>query len=164
MAFTTNDANAPFPVPGERPRDEGCEHFQIRTAIIMLFNIISRSEIGNAILVWIEYAALLIELLAVTIIIVAIVGALARYLLRYATRRTGDDRYQQLKVSLGKALLLGLEFLVAADIVRTVALEATLESVIVLGLLVLIRTFLSWALVVEIEGHWPWQQTKRGNL
>ena len=130
----------------------------------MLFNLISRSEIGNAILVWIEYAALLIELLAVTIIIVAIVGALARYLFRYATRRTGDDRYQQLKVSLGKALLLGLEFLVAADIVRTVALEATLESVIVLGLLVLIRTFLSWALVVEIEGHWPWQQTKRGNL
>jgi uncharacterized membrane protein len=124
----------------------------------MLFNIISRSEIGNAILVWIEYAALLIELLAVTIIIVAIVGALARYLFRYATRRTGDDRYQQLKVSLGKALLLGLEFLVAADIIRTVALEATLESVIVLGLLVLIRTFLSWALVVEIEGHWPWRQ------
>jgi uncharacterized membrane protein len=130
----------------------------------MLFNIISSSEIGNQILVWIEYAALLIELLAVTIIMVAIIFALARYLFRYATRRTGDDRYQQLKVSLGKALLLGLEFLVAADIIRTVALEATLESVVVLGLLVLIRTFLSWALVVEIEGHWPWQQTKRGNL
>jgi uncharacterized membrane protein len=47
--------------------------------------------------------------------------------------------------------------LVAADIVRTVALEATLESVAVLGLLVLIRTFLSWALVVEVEGRWPWQ-------
>ena len=124
----------------------------------MLFNLISRSEIGNAILAWIEYAALLIEILAVTIIIVAIIFALARYLFRYATRRTGDDLYQQLKVSLGKALLLGLEFLVAADIIRTVALEATLESVIVLGLLVLIRTFLSWALVVEIEGHWPWRQ------
>ena len=84
--------------------------------------------------------------------------ALARYLFRYATRRTEDDLYHQLKVSLGKALLLGLEVLVAADIVRTVALEATLESVIVLGLLVLIRTFLSWSLVVEIEGHWPWRQ------
>ena len=124
----------------------------------MLFQIISRSEIGNAILVWIEYAALLIEILAVVIIIVAIIVALARYLFRYATQRTEDDLYHQLKVSLGKALLLGLEFLVAADIVRTVALEATLESVIVLGLLVLIRTFLSWALVVEIEGHWPWRQ------
>jgi len=52
---------------------------------------------------------------------------------------------------------LGLEILVAADIVRTVALEATLQSVAVLGILVLIRTFLSWALVVEIEGRWPWQ-------
>jgi uncharacterized membrane protein len=124
----------------------------------MLFQIISRSEIGNAILVWIEYAALLIEVLAVTIIIVAIILALARYLFRYAARRAGDDLYHQLKVSLGKALLLGLEFLVAADIVRTVALEATLESVIVLGVLVLIRTFLSWSLVVEIEGHWPWRQ------
>jgi uncharacterized membrane protein len=123
----------------------------------MLFHIISRSEIGNQILVWIEYAALLIEILAVTIIIVAIIVALARYLFRYATQRTADNLYHQLKVSLGKALLLGLEFLVAADIVRTVALEATLESVIVLGLLVLIRTFLSWSLVVEIEGHWPWR-------
>ena len=124
----------------------------------MLFNLISGSETGNAILVWIEYAALLIEILAVAIIIVAIIVALARYLFRYAIRRTGDDLYHQLKVSLGRALLLGLEFLVAADIIRTVALEATLESVIVLGLLVLIRTFLSWALVVEIEGHWPWRQ------
>ena len=124
----------------------------------MLFHIISRSEIGNEILVWIEYAALLIELLAVMIIIVATVVALARYLFSYATQRTADNLYQQHKVSLGKAQLLGLEFLVAADIIRTVALEATLESVIVLGLLVLIRTFLSWALVVEIEGHWPWRQ------
>ena len=124
----------------------------------MLFNLISRSEIGNVILVWIEYAALLIEILAVVIIIVAILGALGRFLFFYVRRQTEDDIYHQLKVSLGKALLLGLEFLVAADIVRTVALEATLESVIVLGLLVLIRTFLSWALVVEIEGHWPWRQ------
>jgi uncharacterized membrane protein len=130
----------------------------------MLLHIISRSEAGSAVLVWIEYAALLIEILAVAIIIVAIVVALARYLFRYATRRTGDDLYHQLKVSLGKALLLGLEFLVAADIIRTVALEATLESVIVLGLLVLIRTFLSWALVVEIEGHWPWRQVQRKDI
>ncbi|HRA68965.1 MAG TPA: DUF1622 domain-containing protein, partial [Caldilinea sp.] len=68
--------------------------------------------------------------------------------------------YHELKVSLGKSLLLGLEVLVAADVIHTVALEATPQSVIVLGLLVLIRTFLSWALVVEIEGRWPWQQAK----
>jgi uncharacterized membrane protein len=123
----------------------------------MLFNLISLSETGDTLLVWVEYAALLIEMLAVTIIIVAIFGALGRFLFFYVRRQTEDDIYHQLKVSLGKALLLGLEVLVAADIVRTVALEATLESVIVLGLLVLIRTFLSWALVVEIEGHWPWR-------
>jgi hypothetical protein len=54
-------------------------------------------------------------------------------------------------------LLLGLEFLVAGDVVRTVALEPTLTNVAVLGLLVLIRTFLGWSLAVEIEGRWPWQ-------
>ena len=91
----------------------------------------------------IEYAALLIELLAVGIIIVAIIVAFGRYIFQRFIRRTEDDHYHQLKVSLGKALLLGLEVLVAADIVRTMALEATLESIIELGLLVLIRIFLS---------------------
>jgi uncharacterized membrane protein len=64
-------------------------------------------------------------------------------------------------INLGRSLLIGLEILVAADIVRTVALEATLESVVILGLLVLIRTFLSWSLEVEIEGHWPWQPHRK---
>ena len=130
----------------------------------MLFHLISSSEIGNAILVWVEYAALFIEILAVGIIVVATIAALGRYLVQRFIRRMADDHYHRLKVSLGRALLLGLEVLVAADIIRTVALELTLESVIVLGLLVLIRTFLSWALVVEIDGHWPWRQTKRGDL
>jgi uncharacterized membrane protein len=64
---------------------------------------------------------------------------------------------------IGRTLLLGLEILVAADIIRTVALDPTLESVAVLGLLVLIRTFLSWSLVVEIEGRWPWRPKVPGN-
>jgi uncharacterized membrane protein len=55
---------------------------------------------------------------------------------------------------------LGLEILVAADIIRTVVLEPTLTNVLVLGLLVLIRTFLSWALILEIEGRWPWQSSR----
>jgi hypothetical protein len=58
-------------------------------------------------------------------------------------------------------LLLGLEVLVAADIIRTVVLEPTLRNVLVLGLLVLIRTFLSWSLVLEIEERWPWQPARR---
>ena len=123
----------------------------------MLYNLIASSEAGHCILEWIEYAALAIEVLAVVIIVGAIFYALGHYLFQAAIRPEHEEQYRQLKIRLGKALLLGLEILVAADIVRTVALEATLQSVAVLGLLVLIRTFLSWALVVEIEGRWPWQ-------
>ena len=101
-----------------------------------------------------------IEILAVVIIVGAIFYAMGHYLFQVAIRPERDVLYRQLKVRLGKALLLGLEILVAADIVRTVALEATLQSVAVLGLLVLIRTFLSWALVVEIEGRWPWKRER----
>ena len=57
-----------------------------------------------------------------------------------------------------RALLIGLEILVAADIVRTVALDATISNILGLALLVLIRTFLSWSIVLEIEGRWPWQR------
>ena len=109
-------------------------------------------------------AALAIEILAVVIIVAAIFYSMARYSFQavFHPARGLENRYGQLKASLGRSLLLGLEILVAADIVRTVALEATLQSVLVLGLLVLIRTFLSWALVVEIEGRWPWQPPRDG--
>ena len=79
------------------------------------------------------------------------------YLYRGLKRHDAAGTYRQYKTRLGKALILGLEVLVAADIVTTVALETTLESILGLGLLVLIRTFLSWSLSVEIEGRWPWQ-------
>ena len=127
----------------------------------MLYNLIASTESGYAILEWIDTAALAIEILAVVIIVVAIFYATGRYLLHAVIRPREGDHYQDLKMRLGRALLLGLEILVAADIVRTVALEATMESVVVLGLLVLIRTFLSWALVVEIEGRWPWQPAQQ---
>jgi uncharacterized membrane protein len=127
----------------------------------MLHDIIASSAWGDRILGIIEGIALAVEILAVFIIVVAIVHALFRYTFRALIENDNEDHYQELKVRLGKALLLGLEILVAADVIRTVALEATLESVVILGLLVLIRTFLSWALVVEIEGRWPWQTTER---
>lgn len=131
----------------------------------MLRNLIASAPSGELILEWIEFAALAIEILAVMIIVAAIFYATARYTFQIVFRRGyGDQYYGQLKVSLGKSLLLGLEILVAADIVRTVALEATLQSVLVLGILVLIRTFLSWALVVEIEGRWPWQPARESEL
>jgi uncharacterized membrane protein len=96
-----------------------------------------------------------IEALAVLIILGGIVHGLGRYPFHY-WQRTGDA-YEKLKVKIGKTLMLGLEFLIAADIIRTVTLDPTLGNVAILGILVLIRTFLSWSLVVEMEGRWPWQ-------
>ncbi|HSR29053.1 MAG TPA: DUF1622 domain-containing protein [Anaerolineae bacterium] len=130
----------------------------------MLYNLIASSSAGDRILQLIEYAALAIEVLAVVIIVAAIFASMGHYLFRAVVEPEIEQRYRELKIRLGRALLLGLEILVAADIVRTVALEATLQSVAVLGLLVLIRTFLSWALVVEIDGRWPWQPSRGGEL
>ena len=105
----------------------------------------------------IEVAALLIELLAVGIIVLATAAATIVYVRKLLTHKAGLTGYEQYKVRLGRALLLGLEILVAADIVRTVALEPSLTNVGILALLVLIRTFLSWSLVIEIEHRWPWR-------
>jgi uncharacterized membrane protein len=71
--------------------------------------------------------------------------------------RADVTTYRGYRHQLARALLLGLELLVAADIIRTVALGPTLQSVTILELLVAIRTVLSWGLVVEIEERWPWQ-------
>ncbi len=130
----------------------------------MLHYLLANNRAVSPVFEWIERAAVFIEVLAVVIIVSAIVVALLRYVVDFALDRGRGQLYHQLKISLGKALLLGLEVLVAADIVHTVALEATLESVVVLGLLVLVRTFLSWALVVEMEGRWPWRSPQQGHL
>ena len=77
---------------------------------------------------------------------------------RYATSvHSQPDPYRRLRQDMGRGILLGLELLVAADIIRTVAVAPTLENVSVLGLNVLIRTFLSMALQIELDGRWPWQ-------
>lgn len=105
-----------------------------------------------------EWAALLIEVLGAGIIVAGVIKvAITRGTIRYLFQLGQPGAYENYKHQLGKTLLLGLEFLVAADVVRTVALEPTLTNVAVLGLLVLIRTFLSWSLTVEIDGRWPWQ-------
>jgi uncharacterized membrane protein len=103
----------------------------------------------------IEMVAQGIEVLAVVIIVGGIVYSMVRY--SFHRRQQVENAYKSFKEMIGKTLLLGLEFLVAADIIRTVALSPTLQNVVILGVLVLIRTFLSWSIVVEIEGRWPWQ-------
>jgi uncharacterized membrane protein len=77
-------------------------------------------------------------------------------------RKTSDraDAYRNFREQLGRSILLGLEFLVAADIIRTVAITPTAQSVAVLAGIVVIRTFLSFSLEVEITGRWPWQQKR----
>ncbi len=109
-----------------------------------------------------EELSLFIEIIAVAIIVSAVLYATGVYLLRYITRSSGPGDFHTFRHRLGRALLLGLEILVAADVIRTVALEQTIESVVILGLLVVIRTFLSWSLYVEMEGRWPWQQVSSG--
>ena len=72
-----------------------------------------------------------------------------------------DAPYREYREALGRAILLGLEFLVAGDIIRTVAIAPTFDSVGVLAIIVVIRTFLSVELEMEIEGRWPWQSRPR---
>lgn len=81
----------------------------------------------------------------------------------FAQLRAADKSavYGEYRRKLGKAIILGLEFLIAGDIIRTVAVSHTFESVAVLGVIVLIRTFLSITLEYGIEGHWPWRPATR---
>ncbi len=107
---------------------------------------------------WVGVGANAIEAVAVALIVgyilIATLGWLVRALLQRAFTLA---HYNAFRATLGRAMLLSLEILVAADVVRTVALERTLRSFAALGLLVVIRTFLSWSIVLEIEGRWPWQ-------
>jgi uncharacterized membrane protein len=101
-----------------------------------------------------------IEVAGIAIILAGAVGALFAFVLRRGGA-SKEDRFAYLRSDLGRSILLGLEFLVAADIINTVAIEPTLDSLAVLAGIIVIRTFLSFSLEVEIEGHWPWQRSAR---
>ena len=105
----------------------------------------------------VEQVGLVIDAAGVLVVVVGIVVAAIRLLIRSSAP---IGKYKQFRQDLGRGILLGLEFLVAADIIRTVAVTPTLESVLVLGLIVVIRTFLSLALQMEVEGRLPWQEEK----
>jgi uncharacterized membrane protein len=116
------------------------------------------SDLVSIVRAVIEWAALGIEILGATVIVAGVLRVvITRGAVRYLYQLDKPGAYETYKHQMGRSLLLGLEFLVAGDVVRTVALDPTLNNVGVLGLLVLIRTFLSWSLAVEIEGRWPWQ-------
>jgi len=105
---------------------------------------------------WIGLAAIGIEALAVAIMVGFILFVTARWLLHIGQKR--EKAYERYRTSVGRSLLIGLELLVAADIIRTVALDTSLMNVATLAALVLVRTFLGWTLTVEIEARWPWQK------
>lgn len=106
----------------------------------------------------IGWVSIILEILAISWILFGVFTSTMRYFYRMVKNSPSRlERYTNYRHALARTLMLGLEILVAADIVRTVALEPTFENVGVLGLLVVIRIVLGWSLVVEIEGRWPWQ-------
>jgi uncharacterized membrane protein len=107
------------------------------------------SAIGH----WIRLVGSGIEIFGVLVIVIGIGWSTYAYL-----RRSIGASYDAYKIRIGRSLLLGLEVLVAADIVKTIALELNAMSLALLAGLVLVRTFLSWTLVLEIEGRWPWKR------
>src|SRR4030095_1199550 len=106
--------------------------------------------------VLIEHTGRIVDAIGVFVVVFGAVIASIR-LARHAF--SGTDRYRPYRHDLGRAILLGLEFLIAGDIIRTVGVAPTLENVFILALIVVIRTFLSMALQLEVEGRWPWQRT-----
>jgi uncharacterized membrane protein len=98
----------------------------------------------------------IVDILGVVAIVVGVLYAIVDAAFR-GLRRVSPV-YTRFRRVLGRAILLGLELLVAADIIKTVAVTPTLDSVVVLAVIVLIRTFLSWSLELEISGRWPWHK------
>ncbi len=107
-----------------------------------------------------DFITRVIEVGGIAIIVLGILGASIAVLWQVLRGRSGSEAFDLYRSNLGRAILLGLEFLVAADIINTVAIEPTLQSLLILGGIVLIRTFLSFSLEVEIEGRWPWERHK----
>jgi uncharacterized membrane protein len=111
---------------------------------------------------WIEIAAQGIEAMAVVIMVFCILIGTLRWALHSVQRIEGS--WERYRIVLGKTLLIGLELLVAADIINTVAFALSLVNLALLAGLVVVRTALGWTLTVEVEGHWPWQQTKESRI
>ena len=120
------------------------------TALLPLVHLVTR---------WVELVGIAVILVGALYSAVRFAGDVAHYRAagRHDTAAPRIDPYKQLRSNLGRSILLGLELLVAGDIINTVAVEPTLGSLAVLAGIVLIRTFLSVSLEVEIEGRWPWQ-------
>jgi uncharacterized membrane protein len=103
-------------------------------------------------------AARVVEFVGVAVLLLGALLAGGTFSWRLMRRAGFDDAYHALRADLGRAILLGLELLVIADIIGTVAIEPTLQNLGVLAVIVAIRTLLSFALELEVSGRWPWQR------
>ena len=109
----------------------------------------------------IHWVTRIVEVAGIAVILAGALIAGAIYARDVA--RGAPEAYKRVRSNLGRSILLGLELLVAADIINTVAIEPTLESLAVLAGIVVVRTFLSFALEVEIEGRWPWRGSREAS-
>jgi uncharacterized membrane protein len=98
------------------------------------------------------------EALGALILVIGVLWSFVLAVLAWRQSGSGQRAYKALRQAFGGALLLALEILVAADLIRTIAVAPTLDNVLILGLIVLIRTFLSFSLEIEIDGVWPWRR------
>lgn len=103
-------------------------------------------------------AARVVEFIGVVVMLAGALIASIAFARRLVRHTAPQEAYHALRADLGRAILLGLEFLVIADIIGTVAIEPTLQNLGVLAVIVAIRTLLSFALELEVSGRWPWQK------
>jgi uncharacterized membrane protein len=110
---------------------------------------------------FIDASALVLEMAGIAVIAFGSLGATVSAFYQYLRRISVIDIYRGYRRQLSRGILLGLEFLIAADIIRTVALEPTFKGIGLLAAIVLIRTFLSITLQMEVTGKWPWEHDKK---
>jgi uncharacterized membrane protein len=109
---------------------------------------------------WMEGVVHGFEIVGVAILVIGSIVALAGYVLNLA-RGQREGAFERVRQGVGRTILLGLEVLIIADIVLTITVDASVESALTLGLVVLVRTFLSFSLEIELEGALPWRRGKR---
>jgi len=105
----------------------------------------------------------IVEFVGIAVIIIGLIFAAIYSVVTYLKTQDAMTCYKMARQGFGRTLLLGLEILVAGDIIATVAVSLDRSNLINLAILVAVRTFLSWTLEVEIEGHWPWQNQKNAD-